>query len=125
MAEAHAAIDRGRRSSRPQAAVNQAQLNLSHTVITAPIDGIVIGRSVDVGQTVAASLSSPTMFTIAADLAEMQVSASIDESDIGRIRPAQRGHLPGGRVSRRDASPARSRRCACSRPWCRTSRPTA
>jgi HlyD family secretion protein len=72
-----------------QAAVNQAQLNLANTVIAAPIDGIVIGRSVDVGQTVAASLSSPTVFSIAADLAEMQVNASIDESDIGRIRPAQ------------------------------------
>jgi HlyD family secretion protein len=73
-----------------EAAVNQARLNLSHTVISAPIDGIVIGRSVDVGQTVAASLSSPTIFSIAADLADMQLSASIDESDIGRIRPAQR-----------------------------------
>jgi HlyD family secretion protein len=73
-----------------QAAVNQAKLNLDHTIITAPIDGIVIGRSVDAGQTVAASLSSPTVFSIAADLAEMQVNASIDESDIGRIRPAQR-----------------------------------
>jgi HlyD family secretion protein len=72
-----------------QAALNQAELNLAHTVITAPIDGIVIGRSVDVGQTVAASLSSPTVFSIAADLSRMQVSASIDESDIGRIRPQQ------------------------------------
>jgi HlyD family secretion protein len=73
-----------------QAAVSQAQLNLSNTIITAPIDGIVISRSVDVGQTVAASLSSPTLFSIANDLTEMQVSASIDESDIGRIEPAQR-----------------------------------
>jgi HlyD family secretion protein len=73
-----------------EAALNQSQLNLAHTVITAPIDGIVIARSVDVGQTVAASLSSPTVFSIAADLTEMQLSASIDESDIGRIRPAQR-----------------------------------
>ena len=73
-----------------QAAVSQAQLNLDHTVISAPIDGIVIGRSVDAGQTVAASLSSPTVFSIAADLTEMQINASIDESDIGRIRPAQR-----------------------------------
>jgi HlyD family secretion protein len=73
-----------------QAAVNQAELNLSHTVISAPIDGIVIGRSVDVGQTVAASLSSPTVFSIAADLSDMQLSASIDESDIGKIRPGQR-----------------------------------
>jgi HlyD family secretion protein len=83
------------RSTRAQvvqadAAVSQARLNLSHTVIAAPIDGIVIGRNVDAGQTVAASLSSPTVFSIAADLAAMQVSASIDESDIGRIRPAQR-----------------------------------
>ena len=72
-----------------RAAVNQAQLSLDHTIISAPIDGIVIGRSVDAGQTVAASLSSPTVFSIAADLTEMQVSASIDESDIGRIRPSQ------------------------------------
>jgi HlyD family secretion protein len=82
------------RSARAQvvqadAGVNQARLNLSHTVITAPIDGIVIARNVDAGQTVAASLSSPTVFSIAADLAAMQVNASIDESDIGRIRPAQ------------------------------------
>jgi HlyD family secretion protein len=73
-----------------RASVNQAQVNLDHATIATPIDGIVIGRSVDVGQTVAASLSSPTVFSIAADLAEMQVNASIDESDIGRIRPAQR-----------------------------------
>jgi HlyD family secretion protein len=72
-----------------QAGLSQAELNLAHTVIAAPIDGIVIGRSVDVGQTVAASLSSPTVFSIAADLSQMQVSASIDESDIGRIRPQQ------------------------------------
>ena len=84
-----------------QAAVNQAQLNLDHTIITSPIDGIVIGRSVDAGQTVAASLSSPTVFSIAADLAEMQVNASIDESDIGRIRPGAAGHLPGGRLPER------------------------
>jgi HlyD family secretion protein len=73
-----------------QASLNQSQLNAQHTVITAPIDGIVIQRSVDVGQTVAASLSSPTVFAIAADLAEMQVSANVDEADIGRIKPGQR-----------------------------------
>lgn len=72
-----------------QASLNQNMVNLEHSVITAPIDGIVIQRSVDVGQTVAASLSSPTVFSIAADLAQMQVQASIDESDIGRIRPGQ------------------------------------
>lgn len=68
-----------------QASVIQARVNLNHATITAPIDGIVIQRSVDVGQTVAASLSSPTIFLIAADLADMQVSASIDEGDISDV----------------------------------------
>jgi HlyD family secretion protein len=72
-----------------QAAVNQNQVNLDHTIIQAPIDGIVIQRSVDVGQTVAASLQSPTLFIIAADLTKMQVNANIDEADVGRIRPGQ------------------------------------
>jgi HlyD family secretion protein len=54
-----------------------------------PIDGIVIARNVDVGQTVAASLQAPTLFVIAADLREMQLSASIDESDVGQIKPGQ------------------------------------
>lgn len=72
-----------------RAALNQNQVNLTHTIIRAPIDGIVISRSVDVGQTVAASMSAPTLFVIANDLARMQVSASIDESDIGRIQPGQ------------------------------------
>ena len=72
-----------------QAAVNQNQVNLDHTIIQAPIDGIVIQRSVDVGQTVAASLQSPTLFVIAADLTKMQVNANIDEADVGRIRPGQ------------------------------------
>ena len=72
-----------------QASLNQSEVNAQHTVITAPIDGIVIQRSVDVGQTVAASLSSPNVFAIAADLAKMQVSANVDEADIGRIRPGQ------------------------------------
>jgi HlyD family secretion protein len=72
-----------------RAALNQAQVNLDHTIIRAPIDGIVISRSVDVGQTVAASLSAPTIFVIAQDLAHMQVSANIDESDIGRVAAAQ------------------------------------
>src|SRR5262245_16194893 len=72
-----------------EASVNQAQVNVDHTVITAPIDGIIIQRSVDVGQTVAASMQAPTLFIIAADLTKMQVNASIDESDVGRIRPGQ------------------------------------
>ena len=72
-----------------RAALNQNQVNLDHTIITAPIDGIVTQRSVDVGQTVAASLQSPTLFIIAADLTKMQVNANIDEADVGRIRPGQ------------------------------------
>lgn len=72
-----------------RASLKQAEVNLEKTVITAPIDGIVIARSVDVGQTVAASLSAPTLFTLAADLREMQVKASIDESDLGAIADGQ------------------------------------
>ena len=72
-----------------RAALNQADVNLSKTVITSPIDGIVISRSVDVGQTVAASLSAPTLFLIAADLSQMQLNASIDESEMGKIRNGQ------------------------------------
>jgi HlyD family secretion protein len=72
-----------------QAALSQAEVNLQHTVIEAPITGIVIERAVDVGQTVAASMNAPTLFTIAADLSKMQVNASVDESDVARIRPGQ------------------------------------
>ena len=68
-----------------EADLKQAQVNLGYTNITSPIDGVVISRSVDVGQTVAASLQSPTLFTIANDLTKMQVNASIDEADIGSI----------------------------------------
>src|SRR5688500_4119889 len=72
-----------------QASLRQNQVNLAHTVIESPIDGLVISRNVDVGQTVAASMSAPTLFVLAADLTKMQVLASLDESDVGRIRPSQ------------------------------------
>jgi HlyD family secretion protein len=72
-----------------KAALRQAEVNLAHTVISAPIDGIVISRNVDVGQTVAASMQAPTLFVLARDLTRMQVNASIAESDIGRIRAGQ------------------------------------
>ncbi|HEV3061247.1 MAG TPA: efflux RND transporter periplasmic adaptor subunit [Vicinamibacterales bacterium] len=72
-----------------QATLNQNQVNLDHSIIQAPIDGIVTQRSVDVGQTVAASMQAPTLFIIAADLTKMQVNANIDEADVGRIRPQQ------------------------------------
>lgn len=71
------------------ASLNQNKVTLGHTVITAPIDGIVISRNVDVGQTVAASTSAPTLFVIANDLSQMRVNASVDEADIGRIREGQ------------------------------------
>jgi HlyD family secretion protein len=72
-----------------KAALNQAQVNLGYTVISSPIDGIVISRNVDPGQTVAASMNAPTLYVIAADLTKMQVVANIDESDVGRMRPNQ------------------------------------
>src|SRR4051812_26446645 len=72
-----------------RASLNHNQVNLDHTVITAPIDGLVISRNVDVGQTVASSLQAPTLFVLAADLTKMQVVANLDESDVGRIRPGQ------------------------------------
>jgi HlyD family secretion protein len=75
--------------SQKDAALAVARTNLGHTVIHSPIDGIVVARNVDVGQTVAASLQAPTIFTIAQDLTKMQVYAKVDESDVGRIHPGQ------------------------------------
>jgi HlyD family secretion protein len=73
-----------------QATVQVAQTNLDYTMIHAPIDGTVVARNVDVGQTVAASLQAPTLFTIAQDLTKMQVYAKTDESDVGQIRAGQK-----------------------------------
>ncbi|MDF3074945.1 MAG: putative Efflux transporter, family, subunit [Alphaproteobacteria bacterium] len=73
-----------------EAALMSAQVDLDRTEIRAPIDGIVLNRVVDLGQTVAASLQSPTLFAIAEDLKSMQVEVSVDEADIGRIEPGQR-----------------------------------
>jgi len=64
-------------------------VNLSHTTITSPLDGIVVSRDINVGQTVAASLSAPTLFTIANDLTKMQVIANIDQADIGLVEQAK------------------------------------
>jgi HlyD family secretion protein len=71
------------------AELDQARIDLDRTMIVAPIDGVVIGRDVDRGQTVAASLEAPTLFTLARDLREMEVHANIDEADIGQIRIGQ------------------------------------
>ncbi len=72
-----------------QAALQQASLDLTHTQITAPVDGTVVSRNMDVGQTVAASFQAPTIFLIAQDLTKMQVDTNVDESDVGPVRVGQ------------------------------------
>ena len=72
-----------------QAALDEAEVELARTVIRAPIDGMVVSRDIEPGQTVAATMEAPTLFTIAQDLRQMEVHANIDEADIGRIRMGQ------------------------------------
>src|ERR1700755_2284786 len=72
-----------------RAALQLSEINLQHTTIASPIDGVVVSRDVNVGQTVAASLSAPTLFTIAQDLTQMQVIANIDQADIGLVEQAK------------------------------------
>lgn len=72
-----------------EAELEEARINLAYTDITSPVDGVVVSRNVDVGQTVAASFQTPTLFQIAQDLTEMQVSASVSESDIGAVQEGQ------------------------------------
>ncbi|HMK48677.1 MAG TPA: efflux RND transporter periplasmic adaptor subunit [Thermodesulfovibrionales bacterium] len=72
-----------------KAALKLVETNLQYTRIVSPVDGVVISRSVDVGQTVAASFQTPTLFTIAQDLTKMQIDTSVDESDIGNIKVGQ------------------------------------
>ena len=73
-----------------QAAYDQARVDLAYAEIYSPIDGIVLDRAVEVGQTVAASFSTPTLFTLANDLTKMQVEADVDEADIGQVKEGQR-----------------------------------
>lgn len=73
-----------------KATLVRARVNLSYCTINAPVEGVVVARAVDVGQTVAASFNTPNLFTIARDLAKMKVEASIDEADIGQVRAGQR-----------------------------------
>ncbi|WP_328753619.1 efflux RND transporter periplasmic adaptor subunit [Geomesophilobacter sediminis] len=70
-------------------ALRQAETNLTYSTIRSPVDGIIVSRAVDVGQTVAASFQTPTLFTIAQDLTKMQIETSVDESDISRVRLGQ------------------------------------
>ena len=73
--------------------LRQAQYNLSKTVILSPFDGIVMNRNVSIGQTVAASLQTPTLFTLATNLTDMQVDTSVDEADVGSLREKQTAQL--------------------------------
>jgi len=87
-----------------QAVLRQAQVELAHTVIRSPVDGVVISRNVDVGQTVAASLQAPVLFTIAQDLRQMEVNIAVDEADVGRVKAGQKVRFtvdayPGERFS--------------------------
>jgi len=86
-ASARAKLEQAKASvAQAQAQLQQAKVNLDHSIISSPIDGVVVSRNVDVGQTVAASLQAPTLFTIANDLTKMQVLASVDEADVGQIK---------------------------------------
>jgi HlyD family secretion protein len=76
-------------AAQSEASLKQAKTNLSYTKIYSPIDGIVVARAYDVGQTVAASFQAPTLFTIAEDLTKMQVQADVDQSDISRVNVGQ------------------------------------
>src|SRR5207244_4703792 len=73
-----------------EGALERAKVDLEHCTITSPIDGIVISRNVDVGQTVAASLSAPVIFTIANDLTKMQIDANVAEADVGTVAVGQK-----------------------------------
>ena len=88
---ARASVDQGEgQLAQARAALEQARTNLRYTDILSPTDGVVISRAVNVGQTVAASLSAPVIFTIAQDLKKMEVHTNVAESDIGRLKPGMR-----------------------------------
>jgi HlyD family secretion protein len=88
---ARASVEQARgQLAQAQAQLEQARTNLRYTDIVSPTDGVVISRAVNVGQTVAASLQAPVIFTIAQDLAKMEVHTNVAESDIGRLKPGMR-----------------------------------
>jgi HlyD family secretion protein len=86
VANAQVAASSGR-LQQARAALNQAEVNLTYTTIASPIDGVVISRNVDEGQTVAATMQAPILFVIAGDLREMQVDTSVAEADVGKLQP--------------------------------------
>ena len=79
-----------------EAVLRQVEVDLANTNIRSPVDGVIIQRSVELGSTVAASLQSPTIFTIADDLRRMEIAVSIDETDVGRVKPDQRAMFSVG-----------------------------
>jgi HlyD family secretion protein len=85
-----------------EALLKQAQVDLERTIIRAPVNGTVILRNIDAGQTVAASLQAPVLFTIAQDLRDMQVEAAIDEADVGRLKVGQRANFTVDAFPRRN-----------------------
>ncbi|HKP57073.1 MAG TPA: efflux RND transporter periplasmic adaptor subunit, partial [Polyangiales bacterium] len=86
VANAQVAASSGR-LEQARAALNQAEVNLTYTTISSPIDGVVISRNVDEGQTVAATMQAPILFVIAEDLRKMQVDTSVAEADVGKLKP--------------------------------------
>ena len=89
---AQTALDRAN-IQQQQASLEEAQVNLDYTNIISPVDGTVVSRNVDVGQTVAASFQTPTLFLIAKDLTQMQVDTNVSESDIGNLRTGQEAYF--------------------------------
>ena len=89
VAQAQVASARAQVAQR-QAGLKQARLDLDRTIIRSPVDGVVISRNVDVGQTVAASFQAPVLFTIARDLRQMEVNVAVDEADVGRVQTGQK-----------------------------------
>jgi HlyD family secretion protein len=89
VAEAHVAAANAQIAQR-EATVRQIEVDLRNTDIRSPVSGVVVRREVELGQTVAAALQSPTLFLVADDLRRMEISANIDEADVGRIEPGQR-----------------------------------
>ena len=87
-----------------QAILNDRMLDLEHAIIRSPVDGVVINRDVDLGQTVAASLQAPVLFNIAQDLRQMQIEVSVDEADIGRVSEGQRVNFTVDAYPRREFS---------------------
>ena len=107
-----------------QAKLRDIEIDLARTDINSPVDGVVVKRDIELGQTVAASLSAPTLFTIAQDLREIDIYANIDEADVGRLKDGPEGRPSPSTPIRTAPSRAACAWCAWPRRRCRTSSPT-